>query len=308
MACQWAQEIIDAYPGHPTIVTTHSYLSPFSAGTTSEPALANPPLPGSRKNSYNNASYCTNSPNGWNGAKGIWDNLIAPNNQIFMVLCGHSWGSTHNISGNGKTINGVSTAEAIRIDRNMSGNPVYQILADYQGNTTLGSMGGDGWIRFMQFDLDGGHIHFVTYNPISNTLAGQTSNGVNEFSDFDQPMGYSDFSLAMPPQVVNPSRSNVKIVASGFAFNRGSKRYKGRLTLVNTGPSPVTGPVGVALENLASGVTLANQVGIDSHDCPYTTVSNDGIAAGASLVIPVEFDAAISTTITFTPVMIDLSA
>ena len=305
-ACLWAQGVINAHPGYPTILTTHSYLSPFSAGSTSLPATANPPVSGSTKNSYNGASYCTNSPSGWNGAKGIWDNLIAPNNQIFMVLCGHSWGGTTNITGNGKTINGVSTAEGIRIDRNMSGNPVYQILSDYQGNTTLGSMGGDGWYRFMQFDTNAGNIHFYTYNTFNGALAGQSSNGVNTFSDFDQPTGYSDFSLTLPAQVTNPSLANINIVSSGFTYNRASKLYSATLTLTNTGSASVKSQVGVSLENLVSGATLYNKVGTDAYGCPYTTVSNNGLAPGASLAIPVQFSASTSTTITYTPVMIQL--
>jgi hypothetical protein len=308
-AIAWAQGVIDLYLGYPTIVTTHSYLTPFADGTTTPPALTNPAQSPAVKASYNSAGYLNNSPGGWNGAKGIWDNLIAPNDQIFMVLCGHSWGSTINITNSttGAKMNGVSTAQNIRIDRNMSGNNVYQVVTDYQGNTTLGSQGGDGWYRFMQFDLDTNMIHFYTYNAYNGALAGQALNGVNGLSDFDQPAAFSDFSLPIPSQVLNgPPQVNIDIVGSGFSYNRATKLYSGSLRLTNTSQNPISGTVAVALENLASGVTLANKLGYDTNGCPYTTVSNSGLGAGASLVVPVQFSDPSNAKITFTPVMIQV--
>jgi hypothetical protein len=82
------------------------------------------------------------------------------------------------------------------------------VLSDYQGNTTLGSAGGDGWYRFMQFDLESMKIHFYTLNAYETikarqkVLAGQSVIYSDGTSDFDQPKGFSDFSLAMPVQVL----------------------------------------------------------------------------------------------------------
>ena len=92
---------------------------------------------------------------------------------------------------------GVSAAENIRIDLNSAGNPVYQVVSDYQGNTTLGSAGGDGWYRFMQFDLTTGMIHFTTYNAYNGENAGVS--GADDYS-FSQTPLFSDFSLAIPPR------------------------------------------------------------------------------------------------------------
>ena len=52
----WAQSVINANPGDPTIVNTHDYLT--SGGRTS----------------YGNT---------------LWSSLVDPNSQVFMVLCGH---------------------------------------------------------------------------------------------------------------------------------------------------------------------------------------------------------------------------
>ncbi len=193
-AITWAQGVIDSHPGYATIVTTHSYESPPRWGDNNLPLVE----PAAR----NAAGYLVNSPGGWNDASGIWNKLIAPNDRIFMVLCGHSWTST---------TDGVSKGENIRIDNNNAGHPVYQVLTDYQGNTALGSGGGDGWYRFMQFDMDNNNIHFATYNTYVNQYAGNSADQ-SGLSIFKQPPGFSDFSLAMPVQVLNAERSHDKQV------------------------------------------------------------------------------------------------
>ena len=187
-AIAWAQKVLDSHPGLATILTTHSYESPPAWGDNNLPLVE----PAAR----NTASFLVNSPSGWNDATTVWNNLIAPNDQIFMVLCGHSWTSTEN---------GVSKGENIRIDKNNAGHNVYQVLSDYQGNTTLGSGGGDGWYRFMQFDMDSNHIHFTTYDTYVNQYAGQSIDS-SGLSNFEQPKGFSDFSLPMPVQVLKAIR------------------------------------------------------------------------------------------------------
>ena len=66
-------------------------------------------------------SSCTNG----NSAEAIWQRLIKPNCNVFMVLNGHYPG------------------EGRRTDLNDCGKPVHQLLADYQDRTN----GGDGWLR-----------------------------------------------------------------------------------------------------------------------------------------------------------------
>jgi hypothetical protein len=206
-AIAWAQKVIDAHKGYATIVTTHSYIAPPAWGDN------NAPLDPSDPAVRNAATYLIGSPNGYNGAQNIWTDLIAPNNQIFLVLCGHSWTSTSNLTTVVEPCGpGVSRGENIRIDNNNDGNPVYQVLSDYQGNTSLGSAGGDGWYRFMQFDLVSRKIHFYTLNAYETiktgkkVLAGQKEIYSDGTSDFDQPEGFSDFSLNLPVQVFDAPR------------------------------------------------------------------------------------------------------
>jgi hypothetical protein len=177
---------------------------------------------------YNGPQWLTGSPTGSPtnyAAKDIWKKLIAPNNQVFMVLCGHSWTAISTAANkylkgqDGNYVVGVSKGENLRIDLNNDSNPVYQVLTDYQGNISLGSGslaengGGDGWYRFMQFDMESNKIHFYTLNAWETmktgqqVLAGQTVVYHDGMSDFDQPQGFSDFSLDMPVQVLDAPKA-----------------------------------------------------------------------------------------------------
>ncbi len=179
-ALAWAQQVLDGHKGYATIVTTHAFLDP--------PADADPSAPLEVPAPRIAASYLTSSPGGWNGAQEVWEKLIAKNDQIFLVLCGHAWNPT---------VNQVSVSENLRIGMNEVGHPVYQVLSDYQGNTKA-SAGGDGWLRLMEFDLQSQTIHFTTYSPVLDERAGQDGAWT-----FNQPPTFSDFTLPLPVQVVS---------------------------------------------------------------------------------------------------------
>lgn len=181
-ALAWAQGVIDSHRGYATIVTTHEYLNPPGQADSHQPLE----VPAARI--LASTDYLKNSSGGWNDAQGVWDKLITNNDQIFMVLCGHAWGPT---------VNDVSKSENIRIDNNSAGHAVYQVLTDYQGNT-FNNPGGDGWLRFMEFYMDKKTIHFSTYSPTLDKYA-----GLNGEHTFNQPPGFSDFTLTMPVQVLN---------------------------------------------------------------------------------------------------------
>jgi len=235
----WAQGVINAYPGYATIVTTHSYISPFAAGNMSPPATQ-----GGVNATYNAASFLVNSPCGWNGAANIFADLIYPNDQIFLVISGHSYNTTNKTG----AYPGSSQGEGIRIDKNAAGHPVYQVLTDFQDNIVnhdgsalstvtappyshapgaagsvpyvpgISDPGGDGWIHLMTFDMTAGSIHFSTYSPllvngknIPGTYAGQCAgfpcDCTKDVCDntFEQPAAFSDFfwEMPMPVQVTN---------------------------------------------------------------------------------------------------------
>jgi hypothetical protein len=285
-ALAWAQGVLDAHQGYATIVTTHDYLSPPANSDNNAPYV----VPATRNAA--STSYLKYSPTGiaatgteWNDAQGVWDKFIKINDQIFMVLCGHSWGAT---------VSGVSKGDNIRIDNNVAGHPVYQILSDYQGNTKAGSKGGDGWFRFMEFDMDTNSIHCYTYSTLLNKKAGQ-----NGETTFNQAPLFSDFSLIMPAQVLNAT-PQFSAATSAFVYSRATKLYTGNLTVTNN-DADFSGTLDVALNGLSSGVTLTNALG-QHNGAPYATVTSSGLAAGASRTIPLSFSNPTNAKINFTPV------
>jgi len=90
-AMAWAQSVIDANPGLPTIITTHVF----------EGSRSGPP----------NSAYLRGF--GHNSQLEIFAGLIAPNPQIFMILSGHTNEDTH------------------QIKQNAAGLPVLQMVTDY---------------------------------------------------------------------------------------------------------------------------------------------------------------------------------
>ena len=144
----WAQNIIDNYPGYPTIITTHEYLVVQTNNQNSVNA------------EFCNEKYINYSPH--NNSEQVWNKFIKKNNQIFLVLCGHSFAGNY--------------GEGLRIDTNLYGNTVYSILTDYQGrNQFIEKMNishslnkieecGDGWLRILDVGLKTKKIHVKTYS------------------------------------------------------------------------------------------------------------------------------------------------
>jgi hypothetical protein len=73
----------------------------------------------------------------------IWDLLIAPNPNIFMVLCGHD----------------ISGGESWRIDQ-AQGRNVFQLLSNYQNRAN----GGNGLVRRMTFSPSENRIYVQTFS------------------------------------------------------------------------------------------------------------------------------------------------
>ena len=73
----------------------------------------------------------------------LWRNLLRRHRSVKLVLCGHSCEAQR------------------RIDLNLFGEPVHQILSDYQCRPD----GGQGWMRVMTFSPDHDLLHIRTYSP-----------------------------------------------------------------------------------------------------------------------------------------------
>ena len=72
----------------------------------------------------------------------IFEELVVPNENVFMVLCGH----IHDVELNIKSI---------------GNRTIYEILADYQSV----HQGGSGYIRLLHFAIDDELLYVKTYSP-----------------------------------------------------------------------------------------------------------------------------------------------
>ncbi|MCA0754738.1 lamin tail domain-containing protein [Paenibacillus sp. N4] len=128
---KWANEVLAKHPNRYVILATHEYISPSK----------------------------TYSGQG----QQIWTDIVAPNDNVFMVLSGHLHGVAYDV-------------------KHVGGRAVVEMLADYQS----GREGGQGYMRFLQFDLDNDQIHVDTYSAY-----------MDDYNYFDEP-GLDEFDIDYP--------------------------------------------------------------------------------------------------------------
>ncbi|MEM7308926.1 MAG: metallophosphoesterase [Planctomycetota bacterium] len=128
----WAQTTLDANPCLPAVLTTHAYLRN---------------LPG-----YQGHSPDALTPGGNSGVD-IWEKLVRPNEQLFLVFGGHYH--------QGTTV--FNSGEYHQVSTNDAGLPVYEMLANYQDLPE----GGSGFLRIVSFEIGAGapdRISVLTYS------------------------------------------------------------------------------------------------------------------------------------------------
>ena len=194
---EWAAGVVEKHPGLPTIVSTHDYLN------TDGERKANPVIDGHVVDPIHN------------NPEMVWQKFISQHDQIFLVLCGHEYG------------------QATRMDSNAHGNPVWQLLSDYQGRAQtaidagakvesyLGIGIGDGWMRFMEFDMSGKDpvVHVRTYSTHYDVQSTDHKEYAEWYKDHEQPhMTEAQFR----------SGDDFKLKLNGF-----SKRFATKAALVN---------------------------------------------------------------------------
>ena len=111
-----------------------------------------------------------------------------------------------------------------------------------------------------------------------------------------------DFADLFVPGTL-PALPALNITASGYSTNRHSPGvYAQTVTITNNSGATVTNPIYLVVGHLSSNATLTNSSGTTVNNftgSPYILVSNVGLAAGASINVPLQFTAtgAISDTL-----------
>lgn len=126
-AIDWADEVIGAHPGHNVVFATHEYLNPDGSLSTPD-------------------NYRWTST-----ADRYWNEIVLPNENVFMVLAGHHHGVALNIK---RDVDGVE------------GRIVVEMMANYQSFEDPNGRYNAGFLRLLQFDLDAGLMAVNTYSPI----------------------------------------------------------------------------------------------------------------------------------------------
>jgi hypothetical protein len=167
----WADKIIKRYPNRLAVISTHIYLDATGTRRTS-------------------AQFRSNG----TSAEQVWQQLIKPNCNVFLVVNGHYQG------------------EARRTDLNSCGKPVHQIVQDYQD----GPNGGDGWLRYFTFKPAENKIYAYTYSPTRNNGLGSYDTDAQSQFTLDYAMQGVPFATLGAASQVAPG-SKATITWSGLA-------------------------------------------------------------------------------------------
>jgi hypothetical protein len=132
---KWARKVMADHPNVPVILTTHQMLNP---------------------NGQIGKGTAASGPDRQTPAH-VWEQLIEPSPQIFMVLCGHYHGESHITK------------------KTQANQPVHVVLQDYQDEKN----GGNGWLRIYSFRPDENKVDVQTYSP---TLDQYKSKPESQFS------------------------------------------------------------------------------------------------------------------------------
>ena len=199
-ALTWAENVIQDNPGVPTIITTHAYLRDGIKARTSETqACLNWSGDLGADGRPAEESRCgregvDRDPDASSG-EDMFDTLVAPYPQVFMVLNGHYHDNgrrTSNPDIEGCTITDpdyeftpenylkCNNGEYHQVSTNSAGSDVYEMLSNYQDYDN----GGNGWLRIIKFRPGEGaggldRIEVQTYSPTLDTFQ---SGGASRFS------------------------------------------------------------------------------------------------------------------------------
>jgi hypothetical protein len=214
-AVAWANDIIGRYPDRQVIISTHAFLN----SSASRPS-----------------GTITGRANGLSASQ-VWDQLIFPNCNVFLVVNGHYPGESNTAT------------------NNSCGRPVQQALTDYQSRAN----GGDGWLRYYTFRPATNEIDAVTYSP---TLASFETDANSQFTmtyDMTDLGGFVEIG-----STTTPSGGTASVSWSGRAPNTQYEWYAvaddGAATVVSPTWSFTTGAA-PAVPNWSAYVDLRSSVG-----------------------------------------------
>jgi hypothetical protein len=131
---KWANEVLAKHPKRKAILVTHAYLYSDSARYDFTKK--------GKSQKWNPHSYATRNAN---DGEELWRKLVSKNNFVLTF--------------NGHVLNGGLGFLASKNDR---GDIVHQMLVNYQ----MRELGGEGYLRILEFQPDGRTVHVKSYSPL----------------------------------------------------------------------------------------------------------------------------------------------
>ncbi|MBR2023474.1 MAG: metallophosphoesterase [Clostridia bacterium] len=133
----WASEIIESYPNHRVIITTHAYMD--ADGSLLEAGETHAPKDEMDKDDAPEKVY--------NSGEDMWNELFSKHSNIFLVMCGH-----------------ISSDDVVTVQTaGDNGNIVTQILIDPQ---TMDVASPKGMVAMLYFSNDGNTITVEYYSTV----------------------------------------------------------------------------------------------------------------------------------------------
>ncbi|WP_367874342.1 metallophosphoesterase [Luteolibacter sp. Populi] len=154
---EWANGVMDKHPDRKGILITHAYMNNNDLRYDHKD-MVNP-------QAYNPHQYKTPGP--VNDGEELWQKLVK-NHDFVLTFNGHVLGD----------------GTGYRVDHNDIGMPVHQILANYQ----FRKLGGEGYLRLVEFQPDGKTVKVRSYSPIYDNNLLESD---QDFS-FELPLGAKD--------------------------------------------------------------------------------------------------------------------
>ena len=143
----WASRIIEAFPTHKVVITTHAYM--YSDGTTIGEGDEVVPSDSTDTNYAPTVKY--------NDGDAMWDKLISKHGNIFLVMSGHV------------SCNNLVTTQR----KGIHGNTVTEMLIDPQEvDKTLGAT---GMVAMLYFSEDGNFIDVEYYSTVKDAYFKETN-------------------------------------------------------------------------------------------------------------------------------------
>ncbi|MGC4014807.1 MAG: SUMF1/EgtB/PvdO family nonheme iron enzyme [Luteolibacter sp.] len=234
----WAATVLSQHPRTVTFLTTHDYLAETGASSSSGSGT------GQRGRVNWSTGYISVGPDR-NTVTDIWNTLVKPFNQVYMVICGHNF-AQYNVD-----------------DTNAAGKTVHQVIADYQ---TLPN-GGNGFLRIMEFRPAQNQIYNTTYSPhLGRYMSNTSSPSAQLTSDNTGMLDLTD------------KNGGEFMLITDF-----DTRFNHNLTIVSAQPtvSPAVGTASIEEGTPVVASATDNVVGTTRYKCTGWTLTGGQTGAGS---------------------------